>query len=46
MIPEYWAVVDCIPKTSVGKFDKKTIKEQFGEGGLTVIVESRFGSGE
>jgi len=46
MIPENWLVVEAIPKTSVGKLDKKAIKDKFGEGGLNVVVETRFGSGD
>jgi fatty-acyl-CoA synthase len=46
MIPENWSVVEAIPKTSVGKLDKKAIKDKFGEGGLNVVVETRFGSGD
>ena len=46
MIPEYWAQADFIPRTSVGKFDKKTLREQFDAGGMTVIVETGFTSGD
>ncbi|WP_295528032.1 long-chain fatty acid--CoA ligase [Novosphingobium sp. Chol11] len=46
MIPENWSVVEAIPKTSVGKLDKKAIKDKFGEGGLNVVIETRFGSGD
>ncbi len=46
MIPEYWAVADFIPRTSVGKFDKKTLREQFDAGGMTVIVETGLTSGD
>ena len=28
MIPEYWTFVDSIPKTSVGKYNKKAVREQ------------------
>ncbi|MGW1141498.1 hypothetical protein ACWD6S_29235, partial [Streptomyces zhihengii] len=27
--PERWAVVPAVPKTSVGKFDKKVIRRQY-----------------
>jgi len=37
-LPERWSFVDAIPKTSVGKFDKKVIRQQFGDGQL--VVES------
>lgn len=46
MIPEYWTFTDSIPKTSVGKFDKLAIKKQFDGEGLTVVVETRFGTGD
>lgn len=46
MIPEYWAQADSIPRTSVGKYDKKTLREQFDNGGLSVIVETGFASGD
>jgi len=35
-IPERWTFVDSIPKTSVGKFDKKELRRRYAEGGLTV----------
>lgn len=46
MIPEYWATLESIPKTSVGKFDKKTIQQQYNEGVLVAVIETGFGSGE
>ena len=46
MIPEYWAHADFIPRTSVGKFDKKTLREQFDAGGMTVVVETGFTLGD
>ncbi|MFE9042963.1 long-chain fatty acid--CoA ligase [Streptomyces sp. NPDC012421] len=35
-LPERWAIVSAVPKTSVGKFDKKVIRRQYAEGGLDV----------
>lgn len=35
-LPERWAFVESIPKTSVGKFDKKLLRAQYGEGTLDV----------
>ncbi len=35
-LPERWAFVDAVPKTSVGKFDKKVLRRQYAEGGLDV----------
>lgn len=38
MTPEYWAFVDSIDKTSVGKFDKKDLREHLKAGRLEVIT--------
>ncbi len=46
MIPEYWASVQAIPKTSVGKMDKKLIREQVDSGALAVIMEAQFAPGD
>ncbi|MDI5971466.1 long-chain fatty acid--CoA ligase [Streptomyces sp. SL13] len=35
-IPERWAVIESVPKTSVGKFDKKVIRRQYADGDLDV----------
>ena len=35
-LPERWTFIDEVPKTSVGKFDKKRIRAQFGDGELDV----------
>jgi fatty-acyl-CoA synthase len=35
-LPEYWAFVDSLPKTSVGKFDKRALRRQYAEGLLEV----------
>ncbi|WP_066954341.1 long-chain fatty acid--CoA ligase [Streptomyces lushanensis] len=35
-LPERWAVVPVVPKTSVGKFDKKVIRRQYADGELDV----------
>ncbi|MEU2184347.1 long-chain fatty acid--CoA ligase [Streptomyces thermolilacinus] len=35
-LPERWAVVPAVPKTSVGKFDKKVIRKQYADGELDV----------
>ena len=37
-LPEYWTFVSEIPKTSVGKFDKKVLRAQFGDGLLSVLT--------
>jgi fatty-acyl-CoA synthase len=36
-LPERWAIVDEVPKTSVGKFDKKVLRAKFAEGTLDVV---------
>jgi fatty-acyl-CoA synthase len=33
-VPENWAFVESIPKTSVGKFDKKALRMQYEKGDL------------
>ncbi len=37
-VPERWAVIDEVPKTSVGKFDKKVLRARYAEGGLDVTT--------
>jgi fatty-acyl-CoA synthase len=35
-LPERWAFIDEVPKTSVGKFDKKVLRQQFADDELDV----------
>jgi fatty-acyl-CoA synthase len=35
-VPERWAFLDAVPKTSVGKFDKKVVRQRYADGGLDV----------
>ncbi|MGB9279013.1 MAG: fatty acid--CoA ligase, partial [Pseudonocardiaceae bacterium] len=35
-LPDHWSFVTAIPKTSVGKFDKKLLRHQYATGALTV----------
>ncbi|MEU3947271.1 long-chain fatty acid--CoA ligase [Streptomyces sp. NPDC029526] len=35
-LPERWSVIETVPKTSVGKFDKKVLRKQYAEGSLDV----------
>ncbi len=35
-LPERWSIIEEVPKTSVGKFDKKVLRKQYAEGGLEV----------
>ena len=44
-MPEYWAVVDDIPKTSVGKMDKKLLREDVAAGKLVIQKHLGFGEG-
>jgi len=37
-LPEQWAFVDEVPRTSVGKHDKKLLRERYTEGSLNVVV--------
>ena len=36
-LPERWSFVEEVPKTSVGKFDKKVLRSRYAEGGMDVI---------
>ncbi|MEU6282079.1 long-chain fatty acid--CoA ligase [Streptomyces sp. NPDC047028] len=35
-LPERWTVIESVPKTSVGKFDKKVLRRRYAEGTLDV----------
>jgi fatty-acyl-CoA synthase len=37
-LPERWARVEAVPKTSVGKFDKKVLRRQYADGELDVTT--------
>jgi fatty-acyl-CoA synthase len=37
-LPERWAFIEAVPKTSVGKFDKKQVRAQYATGTLTVTT--------
>jgi fatty-acyl-CoA synthase len=39
-VPERWTFIAEVPKTSVGKFDKKLLRARHAEGRFTVIGES------
>ena len=36
-LPERWSFIDTVPKTSVGKFDKKRVRSTYAEGDLPVV---------
>ncbi|MER5385303.1 long-chain fatty acid--CoA ligase [Streptomyces sp. NPDC002688] len=35
-LPERWTIIEAVPKTSVGKFDKKVLRRKYAEGTLDV----------
>jgi fatty-acyl-CoA synthase len=35
-LPERWTFIDEVPKTSVGKFDKKVVRQRYADGALDV----------
>lgn len=37
-LPERWAFISEVPKTSVGKFDKKVVRAQYADGQLDVVT--------
>lgn len=37
-LPERWTFVDAVPRTSVGKFDKKAVRSRYTRGRYDVIV--------
>ena len=36
-VPERWSIIDEVPKTSVGKFDKKVLRARYAAGELDVV---------
>jgi fatty-acyl-CoA synthase len=36
-LPERWAFIEAVPKTSVGKFDKKVVRARYAGGELDVV---------
>jgi fatty-acyl-CoA synthase len=39
-LPERWSFLEAVPKTSVGKFDKKQLRQSYADGALTAEVVS------
>ena len=37
-LPERWAFIEAVPKTSVGKFDKKVLRRRYADGELEVTT--------
>jgi fatty-acyl-CoA synthase len=44
-VPERWSFIAEVPKTSVGKFDKKVLRARYAEGALTVTGEPAADAG-
>jgi fatty-acyl-CoA synthase len=42
-LPERWSFVSDVPKTSVGKFDKKLLRSRYAQGALKVLHTPRHG---
>jgi fatty-acyl-CoA synthase len=42
MVPDYWAVLPTLPKTTVGKIDKKHLREQVAAGHIEIVYEPAF----
>ncbi|KAA2255232.1 long-chain fatty acid--CoA ligase [Solihabitans fulvus] len=40
-VPERWAIIAEVPKTSVGKFDKKRLRARYADGELDVLTIGR-----
>jgi fatty-acyl-CoA synthase len=36
-LPERWTFVDAVPLTSVGKYDKRSLRARYADGALTVL---------
>jgi fatty-acyl-CoA synthase len=46
MVPEYWSILPALPKTSVGKIDKKRLREQVAAGHIVIAHELTFAAEE
>lgn len=40
-LPERWAFIEAVPRTSVGKFDKKVLRGNYSDGALAVVRAER-----
>jgi len=36
-LPDRWAFIPAVPRTSVGKYDKKLVRSRYAEGGLDIL---------
>ena len=43
-LPERWTYIDAVPRTSVGKFDKKVLRRQYADGELEVRTVAPAGT--
>lgn len=46
MVPEYWAHIPSLPKTSVGKIDKKLLRDYVANGRIEIVQEHEFAGKE
>lgn len=46
MIPEYWSRLSALPKTSVGKIDKRRLREQVAAGDIEIVQVLSFAAEE
>ena len=37
-LPDAWAFIEAVPRTSVGKFDKKVLRKHYADGELDVVL--------
>ncbi|MFE6714092.1 long-chain-fatty-acid--CoA ligase [Streptomyces sp. NPDC057695] len=44
-VPERWSFVEAVPKTSVGKYDKRAVRSRYAEGTLDVWTPAPGASG-
>lgn len=45
-VPERWAFIDEVPRTSVGKFDKKALRARYAEGALHTVGAGESDDGD
>jgi len=45
-LPEYWAIVNELPRTSVGKIDKKELRRRHAEGAIVVTRVDKHAADE
>jgi len=46
MVPEYWSRIPALPKTSVGKIDKKLLRDYVTKGHIEIVQEHGFAAKE